>query len=680
MSAHSAFKRASGLISAIFFCTIPAWSQGTDAYTPASAPDPAAAEDDVTEVPPASGAVYARLKYFEGTLSLKRESESTGEEAKLVVNSPLVPGDQIWTGEDGRTEIQLADGAILRLDRDSRVTLQNLPDREGSFDSTALLRLLNGSLYIRTDNFDPRSRRFQIDTPSGSIFLLSAGVFRVDVGPNGVSTVASYRGVAEMLSEDMSVMAHSGERVSSDPGHKPTEARAFNTLRRDPFDLWAEGRDESYAGAEAAQGAKPDVPEPVKPYVSELSSHGVWKWDPSYGWIWIPEEQESDWRPYYNGEWSYSPAGLNWVSYEPWGWAPYHYGRWQWAVGFGWFWIPGYVYSGAYVSWSVGPSYYGWCPLGYYDYPVYVGGYYPWTYVPYGSIYSPYVYRHAYSWSDVARYRMNQNSYGLRGQPTMRPGYRPEIAGAATYRKALANPRVAQTPGGYANPGHASFKDNDLSQYRRVAAHRASPEAGSAGGRQGFGPRVGSSPSAPGATGYRGSLSRGTSAPGAASGGRVVPISTRTGYATREPGGRVSPVTGRPMQPPVRVFPSTPARGANSRDGSVLEPGRPNDGGDASQRRQLVRGRQADPSAPPARVGNSTPGSSRPVTVTPHPRMNPGRGGRGSPAFVMPAHPPAGAPKGMSSAPGNSRPPQVSKSGGPPRGNSGGGGKKGGKN
>jgi len=41
-------------------------------------------------------------------------------------------------------------------------------------------------------------------------------------------------------------------------------------------------------------------------------------------------------------------------------------------VSAGWVWFPGGVYSGAWVSWSVTPTYIGWCPLDYYNRPAYV--------------------------------------------------------------------------------------------------------------------------------------------------------------------------------------------------------------------------------------------------------------------------------------------------------------------
>jgi hypothetical protein len=748
MKSRSAWATLPGFLSAIVFCGAPALGQPYENALPEHAgaaygDDP----EDGAEAPPETGAVYARLKHFEGGISIRREDEAAGGPSQLAINAPLIPGDQVWTGEDGRSEIQLADGTILRLDTNARLSLQNLADREATFDNTTLLRLQNGSLYIRADGFDPRSRRFQVDTPAGSVFLLSGGVFRIDVAPGGLTTVASYRGVAEALAEEMSVMAHSGERVTVVPGRAPAEARAFNTLRRDPFHVWSEQRDDdlAYPYADASRGPRPEVPEPVRPYVSELSRYGVWRHDPTYGWIWVPDDQPDDWRPYYYGHWVYAPIGPTWVSYEPWGWAPYHYGRWEWVVGVGWFWAPGYVFSGAYVSWAVGPAWYGWIPLGYYNYPVYYGHYHPWVFVNHTHIYYSHVHRHSLSWSDVARRRLLDNSYVVRGHPVPRPGYSLEGRGSASYRRALASPG-RMTAGAVKEAGQKRpFRDADQMGYRRALARRASPEPGGPAAGLKAGPGGKSGPSRPGYAAPRppaggpgaaaprswsGSAGRsgGSGSPAAGRGGaaqrpaagqpgwsgrattgaKVTPVAMRAGGATGATGAKpgVSPATGRPMQPPVRVLPPDPGVGRPGEDRPAGWAGRDEDGTPPSERRSTIRSGSRTPAGTVSRPGAAarTPSSPRawapahPRSVPERPgatstrsgirppgapaappsRVQPPRPGGGSRVFVMPrgsggGPPPKAAPSGGAPA----RPAPAAKPGGGHKG--GGGGKKGGK-
>jgi len=671
MKTHPPLSKATGLIAAIFFCTVPAWAQPLEETFEAPLQPGATTEPDEDEpsTPPERGATYGRLRHFEGGISLKREGETAGGEEQLAVNSPLIPGDQVWTGEDGRLEIQLAEGSILRLDRNSRLSLLNLADNEAAFDNTTLIRLMNGSLYVRADTFDPRKRRFQIDTPAGSVFLLSGGVFRVDVTPDGISTVASYRGVAEVLGEDISVMAHSGERVTAEPGNRPAEARAFNTLRRDPFDVWVENQDDANAGAESAQGVKPQVPEPVAPYVSELSRYGAWKNDDQYGWIWIPDARDNDWRPYFYGQWSSTPIGMTWVSYDPWGWAPYHYGRWSWTTGVGWFWVPGFAYSGAYVSWAIGPTFYGWVPLGYYDYPVFFRhNYYPWVYVSHRHLYDPFVHRRAYSWSDVSKYKLGDRSVILRRAPRLRPGYRPETAGPATYRRVISNPRLVQPKLANGEPTRAPFKLNDQRTYRRSLARQALAERKDLGRGPVAVPRnaAPSRPFTPSGVSQRLSPRPPAAEDRAPGSVRIRPIS-----ATVSPGvpvRRISPATGRPLAPPVRIVPrAVPMEDRSNVRG--IGSGAPGTG--------VVRRVPGSASTGTARI-ERPPARTTPPAV--HPRVAPGRSGSGRGSYVMPSHPSRGAPRTTAApAPMPSPRPAPSSKGGGSSHAKGGGGKKGGK-
>jgi hypothetical protein len=128
----------------------------------------------------------------------------------------------------------------------------------------------------------------------------------------------------------------------------------------------------------------------------ELEQYGDWRTYGSYGNVWVPNVY-AGWRPYNDGRWVYAPGGWFWVSYEPWGWAPYHYGRWGWAIDFGWYWIPGYTFGPSWVSWYDYGGYVGWCPLNYYNRPIYNN----WNY--YNPIQKPKTIDVANSWTFVKK-------------------------------------------------------------------------------------------------------------------------------------------------------------------------------------------------------------------------------------------------------------------------------------
>lgn len=323
---------------------------------------------------PEYGSTYARVRYVEGEATLLRFVD--GEVIQAEINDPLESGDRSAT-LGGRLEIGLADGATLWLDERTAVDLRSLSDVENLYEQTNLLALIEGSIRIDTGDPAQGDSQFQIDTEGGSIYLLSAGSFRIDA-ERGVTTVSSFRGVAELSGDLGSVMVRSGERASVQAGGGPSEARAFNTLRLDDFDRFHDERVEAYlrrGGDAPIDEIRAAVPVSVRPYILELSVYGGWHHHGAYGWVWRPA-YHGDWGPYVSGRWVWYPTGWVWVSYDPWGWAPYHYGRWDYAIDLGWVWIPGARWSGAWVSFAVGSTYIGWSPLNYYNYPVFHHGRY----------------------------------------------------------------------------------------------------------------------------------------------------------------------------------------------------------------------------------------------------------------------------------------------------------------
>lgn len=103
----------------------------------------------------------------------------------------------------------------------------------------------------------------------------------------------------------------------------------------------------------------------LQTFYDELSPYGTWIHDPQYGYVWRPDVDQRDFRPYYsNGRWVMTEYGNTWVSNYDWGWAPFHYGRWVYNRYRQWIWLPDTVWGPAWVSWRSGGGYYGWAPLG----------------------------------------------------------------------------------------------------------------------------------------------------------------------------------------------------------------------------------------------------------------------------------------------------------------------------
>ncbi|MCX2576087.1 DUF6600 domain-containing protein [Pedobacter sandarakinus] len=102
----------------------------------------------------------------------------------------------------------------------------------------------------------------------------------------------------------------------------------------------------------------------LQTFYDELSPYGTWIQDPQYGYVWRPDVNQGEFRPYYtNGRWAMTEYGNTWVSNYDWGWAPFHYGRWVINSYRQWIWLPDTNWGPAWVDWRSGDGYYGWAPM-----------------------------------------------------------------------------------------------------------------------------------------------------------------------------------------------------------------------------------------------------------------------------------------------------------------------------
>jgi hypothetical protein len=96
-----------------------------------------------------------------------------------------------------------------------------------------------------------------------------------------------------------------------------------------------------------------------------LTPYGTWENVGSYGDCWVPLDVPVGWRLYTRVFLETIYYGLIWVRQVPWGDTPYHYGRWADDDSYGWVWVPDddEVWAPAWVAWRYGGGYVGWAPL-----------------------------------------------------------------------------------------------------------------------------------------------------------------------------------------------------------------------------------------------------------------------------------------------------------------------------
>lgn len=322
----------------------------------------------------------ANISFIEGKAFVQRASDLGYEEAAL--NMPISEGDRIGTSE-GRLEVHFGKGNYIRLDNDTKVDVLNLPKKD---DDIVRIRVWSGNAFLIVGTLK-KEKGVELHTADSSFYVLDRGVYRVNVRENRDTEIQVYKGLIEAAGEDGSTLLKAGQRLEIAEGRLASKPSTFIAVADDSFDKFNESRT-SVTGREFA---KARLPEELSDYEGDLDENGEWTYLAPYGNVWIPNGVDDDWRPYYNGRWTWLPlSGWTWWPYEPWGWATFHYGRWHWGVDMGWYWIPMNMWGPGWVDWWWDDFYFGWAPLSYWGYPgvvmggMYYGHYYG-QYYPYDS-------------------------------------------------------------------------------------------------------------------------------------------------------------------------------------------------------------------------------------------------------------------------------------------------------
>jgi len=318
-------------------------------------PARSSAQDQDQDDPPSR---VARLGYLQGSVSFQPAGETDWVGA--VPNRPMSTGDQLWTDQDSRAEVQLG-SATIRLAPNTGFSFLNLDDQ------TVQIQLTSGMINISVRRLG-EGDVFEVDTPNQAFTVFKPGRYRVAVDADGGSTVINVRvGEGESTGGGQSYDLHSGQRATLS-GTDQVYADVEPMPGFDEFDNWSEDRDHRYDTSRSAQYLSHDVVG-----YDDLDDHGDWRDDANYGHVWYPQVAVG-WAPYHEGHWDWIPPwGWTWVDDAPWGYAPFHYGRWV-SVGGRWGWVAGpvavqAVYAPALVVFiGGGPGGFGgnvgWFPLG----------------------------------------------------------------------------------------------------------------------------------------------------------------------------------------------------------------------------------------------------------------------------------------------------------------------------
>ena len=141
----------------------------------------------------------ARLSYLEGKVSFQHTDEVDWTAASI--NLALQPGDRIYTGENGRAEIEFDDGSVVRLAEKSDVEILAMKE------DLIQLRVLIGLCSLTNRS----SVEFEIDTPAAAFTTTEKGSYRFDIAENGDSDGIVRKGAMDVVNNRFSRRVASGE-------------------------------------------------------------------------------------------------------------------------------------------------------------------------------------------------------------------------------------------------------------------------------------------------------------------------------------------------------------------------------------------------------------------------------------------------------------------------------------
>jgi hypothetical protein len=283
---------------------------------------------------------------MQGSVSFRPSGSDQWVPATLAY--PLTTGAELWSDTDAQAEAHVGSSAV-------RLGPRTLVDFLEVGDHDTQLRLTQGRLYLRVPRLT-KSDSYEIDMPTGTVSLLDAGTYRIDVAQDGQgSTITVRQGRADTTSRRVTVPVRSGESLTITGLGLPPSGPMV-AVGVDDWETWCASRDLLEDRSLSLRYVSPELVG-----FESLGEYGTWQVDDTFGAVWIPTVA-SGWAPYRFGAWSWvAPWGWTWVDDAPWGFAPFHYGRWT-LLENGWAWVPGEmvdvpVYAPALVEFLGGPGF-----------------------------------------------------------------------------------------------------------------------------------------------------------------------------------------------------------------------------------------------------------------------------------------------------------------------------------
>jgi hypothetical protein len=290
-----------------------------------------------------------RLSYIDGKVQMDRANGQGLERAML--NTPVVEGSRIITGNDGLAEVEFEDYATVRLGEDTEVTFRQLLVNDAG-DKVNEVELVRGTMY-----FDTRSGKHDIDrviAADHTFVLRHDSQLRFVMNGDAVQ-VAALSGEAQLENNGQFTTVKKNETLNLDATNNAATviAKGVDSNRLDRWNSERGAYQTAYSYNNTGLGSHS-----LSGYgFQDLAYYGNFMNVSGLGTVWQPYGASSwlGWDPYMAGGWAFTPGfGYMWASAYPWGWLPYHWGTWIYQPAMGWLWSPGssFNHGGVVNNWQ----------------------------------------------------------------------------------------------------------------------------------------------------------------------------------------------------------------------------------------------------------------------------------------------------------------------------------------
>lgn len=218
------------------------------------------------------------VNFVSGKVSIDRQDAKSGH---LLKGDTIEVGDKVLTGADGKAEILLNPGSYVRLAENS----------EFEFRTTALddlqLKLNAGSsiFEVIADN----DFRVTIDTPKSTFYLISSGVYRVDVTADGQGKLSVWKGKAQV--GDINAAIVKGGKTAEIINGQVAVAK-FDRDNKGDLENWSKSRAKEIAKVNEKLQQRVLTRSLVTAFSQNgwgnFNGYGVWVFDASRGYCFLP--------------------------------------------------------------------------------------------------------------------------------------------------------------------------------------------------------------------------------------------------------------------------------------------------------------------------------------------------------------------------------------------------------